>query len=185
MIFSALFMFQSIAHEIAGCYMQNVDAGKLTNEQRGTKCCSTDTTYPTVWGGPNSVIHDSCSCADVQQNGQDAKIPPENLFASGCDIDDPDQRPCRKSTDDKGWEYRWVDKHWWGVLGDTLKTATDAFSGCMGLIAKVAHFIWTHGGAFLICLIVLAGLGFLIKHGQGFFGTKSSSGSDGPRIDYS
>ena len=183
MALGALFFCQGLAHEMAGCYMLNVKANSSENKSNGTKACSTMITFPGSWKGPNQSIVESCTCKDVYTGVAPKELPPENLAMLGCDIAEPDARPCRDDEKSEGWEYKWQAKHWWGVLIDAIKTATNGATGCIALLSKLVVFVASHGGAMILVFLALCAAGFFLHHYQGIFGYKSSAG-DAPSIHF-
>jgi hypothetical protein len=161
--FFALEVFNQMAQEKSGCYIQNLtETGNVTSS---VKLCQ-DATWPSKLSlTPNQKIESNCQdCYQVYQLHWDPAKVPQNLLDNGCtDIGDPNARKCRATQAVKGLNYHWDSTTVIDAMGDTMAAMAKDLAACIECTTKLAAAALSGGVASIFAIIIILVILYVVR----------------------
>jgi hypothetical protein len=153
--FMAFEVFNQMAKEKSGCYVQRV--GTDGSLQSSTKICH-DATWPDTWSSaPNRKIKENCQdCYQVYESGWAPSQVPQNLRDNGCtEVGDPNQRACRSRRNEEGFNYHWDSYSAVDAMGATIASFERFLGGCLECATKLAATALSGGIMSIVAIVVI------------------------------
>jgi hypothetical protein len=189
-VFMFFLLFNQMAHDKTGCYLQQLHAGEAEEPYWAIKLCP-DATFPhgAFSASANGAIRYACSCDCWYGRSGTCKpeTAPTNLMAHGCTAGVSMARVCRKDEKSAGFNYEWNDYSVWQAITDTATSMTQDLGSCIECATKLGAMA-LGGGITSVFAIVAILIILYVVHWvyRNFFSSMEAGGaSNAPSINIS